>query len=161
MNDDLDQSGDPQNHDYWLPSLKAFLSYRLSMLSRVLDQVNAGKVPKKIHVSVTEGRVLDHLSLEQPSTVRGLAEEMCLDKAQVSRAVANLIKLDYARHVVDRQDRRSKEFFRTEKGDKIFSENLAEIRRGQVELLSVLKPDELQVLDRAIKKLMRYAKPDD
>lgn len=154
-------TSDARQHDYWLASLKTFLSYRLSMLSRVIDQANAGKVPKKIHVSVTEGRVLDHLSLKVAATVRGLADEMCLDKAQVSRAVANLVKLDYANRVIDREDRRSVKFYRTKVGDKIFNENLAEIQRGQDQLLSVLEPEELEVLDRAITKMMRYAKSDD
>jgi DNA-binding MarR family transcriptional regulator len=161
MDKDLDQAHNPRSHEYWLPSLKAFLSYRLSMLSRVLDQAHAGNVPKKIHVSVTEGRVLDHLSLERASTVRGLADEMCLDKAQVSRAVANLVKLDYASRAVDSDDRRSIKFLRTPLGDKIYRENFSQIQNGQSDLLAVLDPEELEVLDRAIEKMMRYARPDD
>ncbi len=161
MTTDTRPSRDPRKHGYWLPSLKTFLSYRLSMLSRVLDQVHAGNVPKKIHISVTESRVLDHLSVTLSSTVRGLADKMYLDKAQVSRAVANLVKLDYASRVVDSDDRRSVQFFRTKLGDKTYSDNFSQIQSGQNDLLSVLEPEELEGLDRAIKKMMRYAKPDD
>ena len=157
----MKKSWGPESQEYWLPSLKTFLSYRLSMLSRVLDQKNAGKVPKKMNLSVTESRVLDHLSIDQPATVRGLAEEMCLDKAQVSRAVTKLVDSDYAKREADQEDRRSVIFSRTKKGDKIFTQRLNEIRLGQQELLSVLEPEELKVLDKTIKKMMFYAKDED
>jgi len=104
---------------------------------------------------------LDHLSIDQPATIRGLAMEMCLDKAQISRAITKLIRTGYAKRQADHQDGRSVIFNRTKKGDTIFRKRLSEIRLGQKELLSVLDPEELKVIDGAIKKMMLYAKSDD
>ncbi len=64
-------------------SVRDFVSYRLSVLSRVLDRTTEAHMIKTSALALTENRILGLLYDGVVATVRAVAKEMCLDKAQI------------------------------------------------------------------------------
>jgi DNA-binding MarR family transcriptional regulator len=82
---------------------------------------------------------------------------MCLDKAQVSRAMSKLVRQGFASRTIDPVDRRSAEFRITAKGRDYYSQHLARARDMQMAMLAHLSAEEHEKLDAAISKLMAFA----
>lgn len=144
-------------HKVNIRSVRDFVSYRLSVLSRVLDRTTEARMSKASPLALTENRILGLFFDGSVTTVRGIAKEMCLDKAQVSRAMSKLVRQGFASRAIDPGDRRSAEFRITPKGREYYAAHFAEAREMQVEMLRHLAPDELEKLDAAISKLMAFA----
>lgn len=138
-------------------SVRDFVSYRLSVLSRVLDRTTEARMVKKSVLALTENRILGLLYDGAATTVRAVAKEMCLDKAQVSRAMSKLVKHGYAGRTIDPVDRRSAEFRISDKGREYYTAHIVKARELQFDMLKNLDADELSKLDTAISKLMTFA----
>jgi DNA-binding MarR family transcriptional regulator len=138
-------------------SVRDFVSYRLSVLSRVLDRTTEARMIKASVLALTENRILGLLYDGAAATVRAVAKEMCLDKAQVSRAMTKLVKHGYAGRTIDPIDRRSAEFRITDKGKEYYTAHIAKAREMQFDMLKNLDAEELVKLDTAIAKLMTFA----
>ena len=138
-------------------SVRDFTSYRLSVLSRVLDRTTEARMIKTNPLALTENRILGLLFDGDVATVRAVAKEMCLDKAQVSRAMSKLVKHGYASRAIDPGDRRSAEFKITSKGRDYYSSHFHIAKQAAVQMLADLDAEEIAVLDSAIAKLMAFA----
>jgi DNA-binding MarR family transcriptional regulator len=134
------------------------LSYKLSILGRILDGRNNVRMARDLGISLTECRVLGHLEARSPRTVRDLADEMLMDKAPVSRAVTNLVSQGYLERRADPSDGRSAFFFLTREGRKLTRAILRNARRGQANYLAQLDPAECRTLLDAIDQLLGYAR---
>lgn len=141
--------------------LKDFLSYRLSRLARVLDRNTEVVLAKDYDLSLTESRVLGYLAVSSPTTVRELADEMCLDKGQVSRAANALVKSGYAERRGDMADRRSAMFYISDAGNEHYRTHMTRARRGQGKLMAQLSAEELAVVNGAIDRLLEHVRDDD
>ena len=97
-----------------------FLSYRLSMLSRVLDRAVDLRQVQEFKTGLTEVRILSYLRVNSPTTVRAIARNMHLDKAQVSRAAASLKQMGLVSRQSDPADKRSATFNLTKEGLGLF-----------------------------------------
>ena len=138
-------------------SVRDFVSYRLSVLSRVLDRTTEARMIKASVLALTENRILGLLYDGAATTVRAVAKEMCLDKAQVSRAMTKLVKHAFAGRTIDPIDRRSAEFRITDKGKDYYTAHISKAREMQCVMLKHLDADEMAKLDTAISKLMTFA----
>lgn len=138
-------------------SVRDFMSYRLSVLSRVLDRTTEARMMKASPLALTENRILGLFFDGAVTTVRAVAKEMCLDKAQVSRAMSKLVKQGFASRAIDPVDRRSAEFRITAKGREYYANHLAQARQMQLAMLAAIAPEEIATLDSAISKLMAFA----
>ena len=134
-----------------------FLSYRLSMLCRVLDRDVDMRNVQEYKIGLTEVRLLSYLCANSPTTVRAIAGNMHLDKAQVSRAAAALKEMGLVSRKSDPDDKRSATFDVTEAGRTYYDQRLEIARRGQKELLSQLDADEYRVVSGVIDKMFAYA----
>ena len=134
-----------------------FLSYRLSMLSRVLDRTVEVARKQDIKTGLTEKRLLSYLCANPPTTLRAIARSMCLDKAQISRAAAALVQMGMANRESDSADRRSATFSATDEGREYYDQRLDIARSNQREILGQLNAEEYRILSGAIDKLLAYA----
>ena len=134
-----------------------FLSYRLSMLARVLDRTVEVARKQDIKTGLTEKRLLSYLCANPPTTLRAIARSMCLDKAQISRAAAALVQMGMASRESDSSDRRSATFGATREGREYYGQRLDIARGGQREILQQLNAEEYRVLSGVIDKLLAYA----
>ena len=138
-------------------TVRDFVSYRLSVLSRVLDRTTEARMTKASPLALTENRILGLFFEGNVTTVRAIAKEMCLDKAQVSRAMSKLVKQGFASRTIDPVDRRSAEFRITPKGREYYAAHIAIARKMQEAMLTHLTTDEIEKMDAAISKLMAFA----
>ncbi len=156
---DLPEIGDAQDLSADADNMHVvdFLSYRLSMLSRVLDRTVEVARKDDIQTGLTENRLLSYLCANPPTTLRAIARSMCLDKAQISRAAATLVQMGMASRAPDSEDRRSATFSVTDEGRVYYDERLDIARSGQQEMLEQLNAGEYRIMSGAIDKLLAYA----
>lgn len=93
-----------------------FLSFRVTILAKLLDRRLARMLSERFGLAVAEYRVLAQVSMRPGSTVRAVAARTYVDKAQVSRVVAALEEQDLIKRTTRSGDRRSPEFTATPAG---------------------------------------------
>ena len=102
--------------------LEAFLPYRLSVLSNIVSGRIAKSYAERFSLTVPEWRVMAVLGRFPGLTAGEVTERTAMDKVQVSRAVARLLKTKrIERRVVD-GDRRARHLFLTGEGRGVYSE---------------------------------------
>jgi len=86
-----------------------YLPYRITLLAKLLDRCTTRLLQTSSGLSVAEWRVLAQLALAAPApaSVRQLAEQAWVDRAEVSRAAASLERRGYVERRQNAKDRRS------------------------------------------------------
>ena len=77
-----------------------YLPYRVMLLAKMLDRLTTRLLQESAGITVAEWRVIAQLYIEAPATVRQLAEQAWVDRAEVSRAAAALER----RGLIERRD---------------------------------------------------------
>jgi DNA-binding MarR family transcriptional regulator len=139
--------------------IREFLTFRLNILYRLLDRQTTKILVDKFGLSLAEWRVLSRLAANSPMTVRKIAAMIHLDKAQISRAAASLIRRGYAVRTEDPTDGRSTSFSITSVGRKRYQTMLPVSRNRNRDLLKQLGSGQRRELFEAIAKLTDYLHP--
>lgn len=141
--------------------LEDLLSYQICILAKLIERTSAAELGKEYELGVAEWRVLAQLSVRSPSTVRWIAARMRVDRAEVSRAAAALIRRRLARREADPHDARSVLFSATESG-RALSRAIMPLRVALHErLMAALSPAEAASLTGAVAKLIRLLDRDE
>jgi DNA-binding MarR family transcriptional regulator len=138
-----------------------FVTYRISVLSRIFDRLADRRVLRKRGLSLTDSRVLGHLYINKQDTVRGLALEMHMHRPQISRAMSALVKRGYARKKSDPEDRRSAVFTITPKGNKFYVEMMATSHDRQKAIAEFVGLDKYNELNETLRLLINNFGPQD
>ena len=138
-----------------------FVTYRISVLSRIFDRLADRRMLKRRGLSLTDSRVLGHLYVNRQTTVRGLADQMHMHRPQISRAMSALVRRGYARKKSDPQDRRSAVFTITPKGDRFYAEMIATGHDRQLALAEFLGFDRYNELNEQLRRLIDTFGPQD
>lgn len=132
--------------------------YFPSRLARLAEQVSlavAEVYAQRFALSRQEWRVLAILGGRSPIATKRIGPLATLDKMQVSRAVQGL----QARGIVSRSyapdDRRERIVTLTDAGRALYREIVPYALERETKLLAVLTPEEIAVLDRAMRKLSK------
>jgi DNA-binding MarR family transcriptional regulator len=117
-----------------------YLPYRVTLLAKLLDRCTTRLLQASSGLSVAEWRVLAQLALASPAyaSVRQLAEQAWVDRAEVSRAAASLERRGHVERRENPKDRRSPQLFCTEKGIDLYrrvSPSRTEFHRALTQLL--------------------------
>jgi DNA-binding MarR family transcriptional regulator len=110
--------------------LEGFLSFRVSILSKLLERRLARMLSERFGLAVAEYRVLAQVAMRPGSTVRAISARTYVDKAQVSRVVAALEEQDLVSRATRDNDRRSPEFTVTPSGRALIN-RIVPLRRQQ------------------------------
>ena len=137
--------------------LSKYLTYRLNVLSNLLNKQTERFLKKQHGIAIPDWRVLLLLVHAGPMSIRDLASLSKTDKALVSRVVSRLIKLGFVIREADTYDARLVQVSITEQGETLFNNILPQAAIRQQILQSILDPEELDVLDRALGKLTQFA----
>ncbi|PID45534.1 MAG: hypothetical protein CSB47_08420 [Proteobacteria bacterium] len=148
-----------QSYPKGLP-LEEFLTYRVNVLSNLLNRRSERFLRRNYGISIPDWRVLVLLANHGPMFVRDLAGMSRTDKAQVSRVVNRLAALGLVNSEADPYDARLVEVSITKVGMDLFNNILPKAIVRQSALLAVLEPDEWQVLDRVLEKLTEFAEEE-
>ena len=113
-------------------------------------------------LGIAEWRVLVSLSRFGAATAAEIANRSWMDKAQISRAVAELEARGYLVREVDEKHAKKRIMSVTPAGHEVYLEIYQLARQRQAEVLRLLTRDERQALFSALNKLIQHsALPDD
>ena len=138
-------------------ALQSFLPYRLSVLSNTTSSALARLYSERYDITIPEWRVMAVLGGGQSLCANDVCGLTAMDKVQVSRAIARMIKGGLVTRAVDRSDRRRAVLKLTRKGLDIYAEIAPAAIAYEDRLLGVLSAEEQAQLDRLMARLMARA----
>ncbi|MBI1211026.1 MAG: MarR family transcriptional regulator [Alphaproteobacteria bacterium] len=137
--------------------LEAFLPYRLSILSNTVSGRIAKSYAERFSLTIPEWRVMAVLGRFPGLTAGEVTERTAMDKVQVSRAVARLLKTRrIERRVVD-GDRRARHLFLTSEGKAVYSEIVPMALDYERRMVASLSAGERAQLEKLLAKLTATA----
>jgi DNA-binding MarR family transcriptional regulator len=132
-----------------------YLPYRISLVARLMDRRTTRMLAENFKLSVAEWRVLAQLAMCSPSSVRDLAEQAWVDRAEVSRAAASLVRRGYVRRWDNPQDRRGPLLACTSTGKALFRRIRPRRAAFHRSLTARLDPSQIAALEKALLMLAR------
>ena len=137
--------------------LDSFIPYRLSVLTNQVSSAIAGHYSERFDLSIPEWRIIAVLGENTDLSAGDVAARTAMDKVQVSRAVASLLKARRIRRSSDAKDGRVSHLSLTGAGRKIY-QNIAPLALELEELLlSSLTANERENFGRLLTKLMQQS----
>ncbi len=140
----------------WLLGGRDFLPYRITLLARLLDRCTTRLLADSSGLSVAEWRVLAQLNIASPASVRQLADQAWVDRAEVSRAAASLERRGCLERRENPKDRRSPLLFCTEDGRALARRVIPSRMEFHKSLTDLLTPDQVGQLEAAMLVLARH-----
>jgi DNA-binding MarR family transcriptional regulator len=129
---------------------KGRFSFWFSKIGRALSQQMALHVRRECGLNLAGYRILTMLAECNSASIRDIAADIDLDKAQVTRAIANLTKRGLTIHTVDKRDRRLRVVKLTPAGQKLFASIIPFSAARQERLERCLTTADLRVLWKAL-----------
>ena len=138
--------------------LDRFLPYRLSVLTNRVSNAIARQYSERFALSIPEWRVMAVLGGTSGLSAREVAMRTEMDKVQVSRAVASLMRRKRLQRQTDSADARVTRLSLSAKGRAIYNEIAPLALKLEQQFLDALTPDERRSFDDLLTKLARQAK---
>jgi DNA-binding MarR family transcriptional regulator len=137
--------------------LDHFLPYRLSVLSNRVSSAIARQYSARFDLNVPEWRAMAVLGGTPGLSAREVAQRTAMDKVQVSRAVASLMKKKRVQREMDGKDARITRLSLTPKGREIYEQVVPLALHLEELFLNALSPAERVTLDLLMTKLARQS----
>lgn len=137
--------------------LPNFFPYRLAVFSEDVSKAMAQLYGGRFNLSRQEWRVIAALGEQQDLTAKEISEYSTLDKTQVSRATAKLLKAGLITREEDKQDRRHLHHDLSRKGHRVYKEIIPLVLAREGYILSTLTDAESVELERLINKVHQKA----
>jgi DNA-binding MarR family transcriptional regulator len=133
--------------------LDRFMPYRLSVLTNRVSNAIARTYSERFGLSVPEWRVMAVLGQASGLSAGEVARRTEMDKVQVSRAVAGLVRRRRVKKQSDSADGRVTRLALTERGRAIYDEIVPHALELEEQFLAALDVTERIALNRLIEKL--------
>ena len=133
--------------------LDRFLPYRLSVVTNRMSNAIARHYSERFGLSIPEWRVMAVLGQTSGLSAREVAKRTEMDKVQVSRAVAVLVRKKRVQRQSDDSDRRIIRLALTARGRAIYNEIVPSALHLEDQFLAALEPKERVAFDKLITKL--------
>jgi DNA-binding MarR family transcriptional regulator len=140
----------------WQVGGRDFLPYRITLLAKLLDRCTTRMLQAGSGLSVAEWRVLAQLVIASPASVRQLAEQAWVDRAEVSRAAASLERRGLIERRQNPRDRRSPLLFCTEAGRALARKVIPTRHAFHRSLTDLLPGPQIEQLEAALLVLARH-----
>lgn len=137
--------------------LDDLLLYRLARLQAEAGGMVVRLCEGRYGITRREWRVILQLAQEDGLQSSELAERVQLDRARTSRSVTSLVAKRLVQRETRRGDRRRVALTLTPHGRQVHNELFPIVVRIHRELLQVLQPDSVQVLDASLRALQQQA----
>jgi DNA-binding MarR family transcriptional regulator len=138
--------------------LECFVPYRLSVLTNRVSNAIAREYSKRFGLSIPEWRVMAVLGGTSGLSARDVAARTEMDKVQVSRAVAALVRSKRVQKQIDGADGRVTRLSLSAKGRAIYNEIVPLALDLEQQFLAALTPEERRSFDALLAKLAQQAK---
>ena len=134
-----------------------YLPYRVLLLAKLLDRCTTRLLQSSSGLSVAEWRVLAQLALASPgsASVRQLAEQAWVDRAEVSRAAASLERRGLIERRENAKDRRSPLLYCSDKGLDLYRRVAPSRQEFHRSLTALLGPEQASQMEAALLTLAR------
>ncbi len=129
---------------------QAYFGYRVVLAARLFDRRIIEILEETGQLSLPQWRVVAQLGLTGRGTVRSLADGAAVDRAEVSRAIQELIKRSFVQRTENAADKRSPTFALTDAGHKSFTAVRKPIGKFILQLVEGLTPKEIEAADRVL-----------
>jgi DNA-binding MarR family transcriptional regulator len=127
-----------------------YIPHRIQLLARMVDRETGRELQAEFNLSVADWRVLALTSTLGGSSAVEICAAFEIDRAEVSRAVARLIKAGLIRREADPGNRTRKIILPTERGRVAF-ERAVEKRKAYFErIMQDFSPEDLKTFDRML-----------
>lgn len=133
--------------------LDKFMPYRLSVVTNRVSSAIARHYSDRFNLTIPEWRVMAVLGQNPGLSAREVAQRTAMDKVQVSRAVASLLKAKRLTRMAHAQDGRVAHLSLTKKGREIYNQVVPLALALERQFLSVLTARERKAMDLLLKKL--------
>lgn len=133
--------------------LPAFLPYQLSVASNRVSAHLARIYADRFDLTIPEWRIMAIIGRFPGLSANQVAARSAMDKVQVSRAVANLIRKGLLDRKTAPEDRRRSALSLSEEGVGIYWQIVPEARRYESALRDLLSAEEQAVLSSALNRL--------
>jgi DNA-binding MarR family transcriptional regulator len=137
--------------------LDRFVPYRLSVLTNRVSNAIAREYSERFGLSIPEWRVMAVLGGMPDLSASDVAARTEMDKVQVSRAVASLLRTRRVQRQTDRSDARITRLSLTAKGRAIYDEIVPLALLLERQFLNSLNEEERASFDRLLSKLAEQA----
>ena|SRR5438552_3996661 len=137
--------------------LDRFVPYRLSVLTNRVSNAIARTYSERFGLSIPEWRVMAVLGQASGLSAGEVARRTEMDKVQVSRAVANLVRRRRVQKQSDSSDGRVSRLALTSRGRGIYDEIVPHALELEEQFLAALAPNERAAFNRLIGKLSDQA----
>jgi DNA-binding MarR family transcriptional regulator len=138
--------------------LDRFVPYRLSVLTNRVSSAIARHYSERFGLSIPEWRVMAVLGQSPGLSAREVATRTAMDKVQVSRAVASLMRARRVARSGDAKDGRVTRLSLTRQGKAIYDEIVPLALHLEELFLSSLSSDERRTFDQLMAKLAHQAR---
>lgn len=154
----------PVAHHPAIGDIRDLLTFRIAMIAAAGDRAAQRWLSSEFDLRIMEWRVLGVTSAMQPVRFFELAEELLIDKGQLSRLVGNLTRRGLISTEPDPDDQRTVRLRPTEEGATLHLRMLARAFERNEQVAAALEPGELEMLLALLDKLQPYmahrAEPD-
>jgi DNA-binding MarR family transcriptional regulator len=130
------------------------VAVRLSFVAKLFDRYLTRQL-SEVGLTVAEWRVMAQLSVVTDNTIRELALQAWVDRAEVSRAVASLERRELLIRHANAQDKRSPRFSLTPAGRTLGDAFRPQFRALQKRLADRLEPKELTLMNAKLAEFAR------
>jgi DNA-binding MarR family transcriptional regulator len=137
--------------------LEHFLPYRLSVLSNRVSSAIARQYSARFGLTIPEWRTMAVLGGTPGLSAREVAARTAMDKVQVSRAVASLMRKKRVERATDEKDARITRLSLTARGRAIYDEIVPLALHLEDLFVSALSPAERISFDLLMTKLARQS----
>lgn len=133
--------------------LQRYFPYRLARLAEQVSLAVAEVYAERFSLTRQEWRVLAALGARAEIATKEFPRLTTLDKMHVSRAMAGLEARGIVRRTSDPNDRRERIVALTAAGRALYRKIVPLALEREARMLALLSPEEIDVLDRAVRKL--------
>ena len=134
------------------------VTHRLHVLQKLTDRVSQQAYLEKTGMPLGEGRCLAAVGAFSPLSVSDLAARANLDKGQASRAAQALLDQGLVSKEASAIDGRGVVLSLTPEGVQVWRRLMKVIRDRNDEIVACLTPDEREVLDALLDRLVEHAR---
>ena len=137
--------------------LQRFFPYRLARLAEAVSQATAQVYSERFKLTRDEWRVLAGLANSPEVKTAQVLERTTLDKMRISRALSRMEAAGWVERSPDPHDRRGQLVRLLPAGRALYRKIEPMVQAREAYLLSALDPQEREVLDRALDKVLECA----
>jgi DNA-binding MarR family transcriptional regulator len=133
-----------------------FLSYKISVLSRILDRGVDKKLLSGLNLPLTSLRILGHLHAHGEGRVLAIARNMHLLGSQISQSMTELVNYGHVAKKPDPTDKRGTLFRLTPKGRRLYEGVLARAQAKQETVAEVIGPANYALVSDCLDALISH-----